>query len=97
MGTMERYSKVGMQELDQRLSKIVDAALKHIRGGLSTVKSDSRCVHYFSIFSYVPGRCSMALFKRDGRDHLILLFIFFYGETQDEYSGADCRYSRCAD
>ncbi|WP_237886028.1 transposase [Pseudomonas sp. PGPR40] len=26
MGTMERYSKVGMQELDQRLSKIVEAA-----------------------------------------------------------------------
>jgi len=28
MGTMERYSKVGMQELDQRLSKIVEAARK---------------------------------------------------------------------
>jgi transposase len=26
VGTMERYSKVGMQELDQRLSKIVEAA-----------------------------------------------------------------------
>ena len=28
MGSMERYSKVGMQELDQRLSKIVEAARK---------------------------------------------------------------------
>ncbi|MFJ4590761.1 transposase [Pseudomonas moraviensis] len=28
MGTTERYSKVGMQELDQRLSKIVEAARK---------------------------------------------------------------------
>ncbi|SDZ48382.1 transposase [Pseudomonas sp. NFIX28] len=28
MGTMERYAKVGMQELDQRLSKIVEAARK---------------------------------------------------------------------
>ena len=28
MGIMERYSKVGMQELDQRLSKIVEAARK---------------------------------------------------------------------
>ena len=28
MGPMERYSKVGMQELDQRLSKIVEAARK---------------------------------------------------------------------
>ncbi|WP_370695125.1 transposase [Pseudomonas sp. FP1762] len=28
MGTMERYWKVGMQELDQRLSKIVEAARK---------------------------------------------------------------------
>ena len=28
MGTMERYVKVGMQELDQRLSKIVEAARK---------------------------------------------------------------------
>ena len=28
MGTMERYPKVGMQELDQRLSKIVEAARK---------------------------------------------------------------------
>ncbi|NIE74693.1 transposase [Pantoea sp. Ap-967] len=28
MGTMERYTKVGMQELDQRLSKIVEAARK---------------------------------------------------------------------
>ena len=28
MGTMERYSKVGMQELDHRLSKIVEAARK---------------------------------------------------------------------
>ncbi len=26
MGTMERYAKVGMQELDQRLAKIVEAA-----------------------------------------------------------------------
>ncbi|MDD0974717.1 transposase [Pseudomonas sp. TNT2022 ID681] len=28
MGTMERYAKVGMQELDQRLAKIVEAARK---------------------------------------------------------------------
>ncbi|CRI56902.1 prevent-host-death protein [Pseudomonas sp. CCOS 191] len=28
MGTMERYTKVGMQELDQRLAKIVEAARK---------------------------------------------------------------------
>jgi transposase len=28
MGIMERYAKVGMQELDQRLSKIVEAARK---------------------------------------------------------------------
>ena len=31
MGTMERYSKVGMQELDQRLSKIVEADRKSTR------------------------------------------------------------------
>ncbi len=35
MGTMERYSKVGMQELDQRLSKIVEAARKEACVGLS--------------------------------------------------------------
>ena len=28
MGTMEHYSKVGMQELDQRLSKIIESARK---------------------------------------------------------------------
>ncbi len=28
MGSMERYAKVGMQELDQRLSKVVEAARK---------------------------------------------------------------------
>ena len=70
MGTMERYSKVGMQELDQRLSKIVEAARKK---PVSVYRYDAPWVWIVSqedwqgalkeVSSYIPAGHSLVLLR----------------------------------
>lgn len=79
MGTMERYSKVGMQELDQRLSKIVEAARKKpvsvYRYGAPwvwIVSQDDWQGALKEVSSYIPAGHSLVLLRPQIHDILDL-------------------------